>query len=122
MPFDREPVGETRHLIDDDAAARGIANGDTVRVFNDRGATLLPVKVTRDIAPGVVTIKEGAWFAPDATGTDTSGCANALAEDRAAPCGATTYNTNLVEVEAASSAALSVLPERGRPARAPARK
>ena len=24
MPLDREPVGETRHLIDDDAAARGI--------------------------------------------------------------------------------------------------
>ena len=85
----------------DDAAARGIANGDRVRVFNDRGATFLPVKVTRDIAPGVVSIKEGAWFAPDANGTDTSGCANALAEDRAAPSGATTYNTNLVEVELA---------------------
>jgi len=31
-----------------------------------------------------------------------AGCANALAEDRSAPCGATTYNTNLVEVEPAS--------------------
>ncbi|MCW5734439.1 MAG: molybdopterin-dependent oxidoreductase [Enhydrobacter sp.] len=85
----------------DDASARGIANGDRVRVFNDRGATFLPAKVTRDIAAGVISIKEGAWFAPDADGTDTSGCANALAEDRAAPSGATTYNTNLVEVELA---------------------
>jgi anaerobic dimethyl sulfoxide reductase subunit A len=85
----------------DDAARRGIANGQTVRVFNDRGSTVLPVMVTRRIAPGVVSIKEGAWFTPDVDGTDARGCANVLAEDRSAPCGATTYNTNLVEVSAA---------------------
>jgi anaerobic dimethyl sulfoxide reductase subunit A len=83
----------------EDAAARGIADRDTVRVFNDRGSTLLPVKVTPRIAPGVVSIKEGAWFTPNGQGIDTRGCANVLADDRAAPCGATTYNTNLVEVE-----------------------
>jgi anaerobic dimethyl sulfoxide reductase subunit A len=85
----------------EDAAQRGIANGQKVRVFNDRGSTVLPVKVTRRIAPGVVSIKEGAWFTPDADGTDTKGCANVLAEDRSVPCGATTYNTNLVEVAVA---------------------
>jgi anaerobic dimethyl sulfoxide reductase subunit A len=84
-----------------DAAARGIADGQTVRVFNDRGSTRLPVKVTPHIAPGVVSIKEGAWFTPDSDGADTTGCANALTADRSAPCGATTYNTNLVEVERA---------------------
>jgi anaerobic dimethyl sulfoxide reductase subunit A len=84
-----------------DAVSRGIRDGERVRVFNDRGSTVLPVKVTRRIAPGVVSIKEGAWFRPDRAGTDTSGCANVLSEDRAAPCGATTYNTNLVEVERA---------------------
>jgi anaerobic dimethyl sulfoxide reductase subunit A len=84
-----------------DAASRGIRDGERVRVFNDRGSTMLPVKVTRRIAPGVVSIKEGAWFSPGGDGADTSGCANALTEDRAAPCGATTYNTNLVEVERA---------------------
>ena len=51
---------------------------------------------------GLVSIKEGAWFTPDGAGTDTTGCANALADDRSAPCGATTYNTNLVEVERGS--------------------
>ena len=55
-----------------DARARGITNGQTVRVFNDRGSTFLPVKVTPRIAPGVVSIKEGAWFTPDADGTDTA--------------------------------------------------
>ena len=69
-----------------------------MRVFNDRGATVLPVRVTTRIARGAVSIKEGAWFTPDAEGTDTRGCANVLTDDRSAPCGATTYNTNQVEV------------------------
>jgi anaerobic dimethyl sulfoxide reductase subunit A len=84
-----------------DAKARGIADGALVRVFNARGATLLPAHVTNRIAPGVVSIKEGAWFAPNGNGTDTQGCANVLSDDRSAPCGATTYNTNQVEVELA---------------------
>jgi anaerobic dimethyl sulfoxide reductase subunit A len=84
----------------EDARARGIVDGQRVRVFNERGSTVLPVKVTDRIAPGVVSIKEGAWFTPDGEGADRTGCANALTNDRSAPCGATTYNTNLVEVEA----------------------
>ncbi len=82
-----------------DAAARGIADGDRVRVFNDRGATILPARVTDRIARGVVSIKEGAWFTPDAEGRDTRGCANVLTADRSAPSGATTYNTCQVGVE-----------------------
>jgi anaerobic dimethyl sulfoxide reductase subunit A len=83
-----------------DAAARGIADGQPARVFNDRGATVLPARVTERIAPGVVSIKEGAWFTPDGGGTDTRGAANVLTEDRAAPCGATTFNSCLVQIEA----------------------
>ena len=85
----------------DDARTRGIADGQMVRVFNDRGATVMPVRVTDRIAPGVVSIKEGVWFTPDADGVDTRGCANVLTEDRSSPCGATTYNTNWVEIAAA---------------------
>ena len=85
----------------DDARARGIVDGQTVRIYNDRGATLLPAKVTKRIAKGVVAIKEGAWFTPNGNGVDTKGCANALTEDRPAPSGATTYNTTLIEVEPA---------------------
>ena len=81
-----------------DAAARGITDGRPVRVFNARGATILPARVTDRIAPGVVSIKEGAWFTPNVDGDDTAGCANILTDDRSAPCGATTYNTCLVEV------------------------
>ena len=81
-----------------DAAARGIVNGQRVRVFNDRGATVLPAHVTERIARGVVSIKEGAWFTPNTAGEDTRGCANVLTEDRATPAGAPTYNTCLVEI------------------------
>jgi anaerobic dimethyl sulfoxide reductase subunit A len=82
----------------DDAAARGITDGQRVRVWNDRGSTVLPVRVTDRIFRGVVSIKEGAWFTPDATGGDVHGCANVLTDDRSAPSGATTYNTNRVDV------------------------
>ena len=82
----------------EDATARGIADGQMVRVFNQRGATIVPARVTDRIARGVVSIKEGAWFTPGPSGTDTRGCANVLTEDRASPCGAPTYNTCLVEI------------------------
>ena len=83
-----------------DAAARGISDGQPVRIFNDIGATVLPAQVTDRIAPGVVSIKEGAWYTPGTDGADSQGCANVLTTDRAAPCGATTYNTNQVQIEA----------------------
>jgi anaerobic dimethyl sulfoxide reductase subunit A len=82
----------------DDAAARGLTQGQRVRVFNGRGTTVLPVRITDRIAPGVVSMKEGAWFTPDAAGIDQRGCANVLTDDRSAPCGATTYNTCFVDV------------------------
>jgi anaerobic dimethyl sulfoxide reductase subunit A len=81
-----------------DAAARGIVNGGPVRVFNERGATVLPARVTDRIAPGCVSIKEGAWFTPDARGQDTHGCANVLTEDRASPAAAAAFNSTFVEV------------------------
>jgi anaerobic dimethyl sulfoxide reductase subunit A len=84
-----------------DARSRGLQDGQRVLVFNDIGQTELPVQVTDWIMPGVVSIKEGAWFTPEADGIDRQGCANALTTDRSAPCGATTYNTNQVEVRAA---------------------
>jgi anaerobic dimethyl sulfoxide reductase subunit A len=82
-----------------DAAARGITDGQRVRVFNHRGATMLPARVTDRIAPGCVSIKEGAWFTPDARGDDTKGCANVLTGDRASPAAAATFNSTFVDIE-----------------------
>ncbi len=47
-----------------DAAERGIKNGDTVFVFNDRGTLRLPARVTERIMPGVISVPQGAWYDP----------------------------------------------------------
>jgi len=60
----REPLW----LNIEDANARGINEGDVVRVFNDRGATLAGAIVTDRIRPGVVMLQEGAWYDPDKPG------------------------------------------------------
>lgn len=56
----REPLT----LNPQDAQVRGIAEGDVVKVFNERGAFLAGVRVSDDIRPGVVQIATGAWFDP----------------------------------------------------------
>lgn len=56
----REPLT----INTEDARARGIADGDVVKVFNSRGAFLAGVIVCGDIRPGVVQIATGAWFDP----------------------------------------------------------
>ena len=47
-----------------DAAARGIADGDIIRLFNERGACLAGVRVTDDIRRGVIQLPTGAWYDP----------------------------------------------------------
>ncbi|OLM32573.1 Anaerobic dimethyl sulfoxide reductase chain A [Pseudonocardia sp. Ae717_Ps2] len=48
----------------DDAATRGIADGDLVRLHNDRGACLAAARVTDEVRAGVVQLPTGAWFDP----------------------------------------------------------
>ncbi|MBP0446301.1 molybdopterin-dependent oxidoreductase [Roseomonas sp. SSH11] len=59
----REPI----RMNPADAAARGLAGGDIVRVFNDRGACLAGVVVTENLRPGVVAMSTGAWWDPQET-------------------------------------------------------
>jgi anaerobic dimethyl sulfoxide reductase subunit A len=85
-----------------DAEARGIADGDNVRVWNDRGEIIMPVRLTLRIMPGVVDIPQGAWFTPDGQGVDRRGCANVLTSERPTPyCYGNTQQTIAVQVEKA---------------------
>jgi biotin/methionine sulfoxide reductase len=48
-----------------DAAVRGIADGDIVRLFNDRGACLAAAIVSDDVMAGVIQLSTGAWYDPE---------------------------------------------------------
>ena len=66
----REPIT----LHPDDAAAREVAAGDVVRVFNDRGACLAGVRLDDGQLPGVAMLATGAWFDPLEPGVPGSLC------------------------------------------------
>ena len=66
----REPVA----MHPADAAARGIAAGDAVRLFNDRGACLATAVLDEGVRPGVVQLATGAWFDPEVRGEPGAMC------------------------------------------------
>jgi anaerobic dimethyl sulfoxide reductase subunit A len=101
IPWLRELESQAVFINSADAQARGICDGDLVRVFNDRGKMIIQAKVTERIMPGVVDVPNGRWYNPDGQGVDRGGCANVLTKDAYSPGGAFPYNTCLVEVQKA---------------------
>ena len=69
-----------------DAAARGIAEGDFVRIYNDRGACLASAMVSDAVLAGVVQLPTGAWYDPATDGNERLLCAhgnpNVLTRDK----------------------------------------
>jgi biotin/methionine sulfoxide reductase len=89
-----------------DAEARGLADGDIVRVFNDRGQTLAGVIVADLVMPGVIQFPTGAWFDPanplkPATALEKHGNPNVLTRDEGTSRlgQGTSAHSALVEVE-----------------------
>ncbi|MDP3747667.1 MAG: molybdopterin guanine dinucleotide-containing S/N-oxide reductase [Phenylobacterium sp.] len=74
----REPI----YLNPADAAARGIADGDLVEVFNDRGRCLAGAIVSDDIMTGVIRLATGGWYDPAPDGLDRNANPNSLTLDR----------------------------------------
>jgi anaerobic selenocysteine-containing dehydrogenase len=56
----------------DDAAARGLADGTRVRVWNDLGEVRLPLRVTDAVPRGVVCSLKGAWLRTSDNGQTVS--------------------------------------------------
>lgn len=74
---------EACRLNPEDAAARGIATGDVIRMFNDRGACLAGAVVSDDVMRGVIALPTGAWLDIDQeTGLERHGNPNVLTADR----------------------------------------
>ncbi len=71
----REPIW----INPDDAKAKGIKNGDLVRVYNKRGQILCGAVVTKNIRKSVVKVSEGAWYDPLNAGEIGSLCKNGSA-------------------------------------------
>ncbi len=69
-----------------DAAARGIADGDLVRAFNDRGSVILAARLTERVPAGVVHSYEScADYEPAGApgeSPDLAGCVNILTPKR----------------------------------------
>lgn len=84
----------------EDAEARGIKDGDEVRIYNERGTVIIPAVVTARIMKGVVAMSQGGWYTPDEKGIDRRGSINVLTSS-AYPTPLAKGNpqhTNLVEV------------------------
>nr|WP_092069069.1 DMSO/selenate family reductase complex A subunit [Dendrosporobacter quercicolus]NSL47330.1 molybdopterin-dependent oxidoreductase [Dendrosporobacter quercicolus DSM 1736]SDL85505.1 anaerobic dimethyl sulfoxide reductase subunit A [Dendrosporobacter quercicolus] len=82
-----------------DAAERGLNDGELVKVYNDRGIIVLPVKVTSRIMPGVASVPQGAWWMPDAEGVDRRGSINTLTKYHPTPLAfGNPTHTNLVQI------------------------
>ena len=89
---DPEPMLEMSLV---DAAARGIADGDRVRVFNDRGELAAAARLAPGLRAGCVSMTNGWWISD-------GGAVNLLSLGRETDLGhGAAFHDNLVEVERA---------------------
>ena len=83
-------------LHPDEAARRGLADGATVRLFNERGAVGLVLRVSDEVLPGVVLVPGQR---PD--GEAPAGTINLLCSDRYTDIGdGATYQSTFLDVAA----------------------
>ena len=86
-------------LHPDDARARGLADGQQVRLFNERGAVGLMLRVSDEVQPGVALVPGQR---PDAEAV--AGTVNMLCSDRYTDMGeGATYQSTFLDVAAWSA-------------------
>jgi anaerobic selenocysteine-containing dehydrogenase len=99
-----ELVRKTAALVihPDDAHARAIAEGDTVRVYNELGTVTCHAAVSPTVRPGTVSLPKGLWGRHTLNGST----ANALTPDTLTDIGAgACFNDARVQVERVGGAA-----------------
>jgi anaerobic selenocysteine-containing dehydrogenase len=97
---------EARHacwLSVADAKARGVKDGDLVRVYSPQGEMVMPAYVTPRVAPGTSNVGYGGWWVPSTVktklmpdGIDMRGMHNILTPSAQYPwiCGVNSVQTN----------------------------
>jgi anaerobic selenocysteine-containing dehydrogenase len=96
----RRREGEPSLLVHpDDAARRGIADGQWVRVWNDRGECRLRARVSEDTAPGTVITRSTHWNRLSPGGANINRTTSQRESDLG---GGATFYTNMVEVAPAA--------------------
>jgi anaerobic selenocysteine-containing dehydrogenase len=100
LPALRDKAGPQRVLLHaEDAAARGLRDGDVARVVNDRGEYLAAVEVSDRVPPGIVGGAKGHW--PKLNPGGISIAATVMERDADMGRGAL-FHDNRVEVERAA--------------------
>nr|WP_315593464.1 molybdopterin guanine dinucleotide-containing S/N-oxide reductase [uncultured Cupriavidus sp.] len=83
---EKRDAREVCRLNPADASARGIADGDLVRLYNARGACLASAMLSDAVMVGVVQLPTGAWYDPATDGNGEPLCAhgnpNVLTRDK----------------------------------------
>ena len=82
-------------LSPEDAATRGIADGDEVIIQNDRGSCTLRATVTDDVPSGVAVAHKGRWASRSPDGRNVNYTTSDALADLA---GQSTFHSNLVEI------------------------
>ena len=107
IPWLREAWSNPVFLNAEDAAARGIAEGDTVLLTSPHGQTLREAALTNRVMPGVVMLPHGAWVDKDETDKiDTAGADNILCGAIPTGQGTSGWNTCIARVERYDGSAL----------------
>ena len=97
LKAEREPCLD---MHPDDAASRGVVDGDRVCVYNERGEVDLRVKVSDRVRSGVVSMPSGWWASLSPGGSS----ANALTSDGLTDLGGgADFHDTLVEVKKMSA-------------------
>ncbi len=101
LPFALKEAGEpSLDIHPRDAAARGIAEGDAVRIFNGRGSFVTKARISERARPGVVAALSVWWKKLSPDGRNANEVTSQALADMG---GAATYYDCLVEVERAGA-------------------
>ena len=78
---DKRNGREVLRLSLEDARRLGIQTGDTLRLWNERGACLATAQPDAHVREGVVVLPTGAWLTPNGDGLDLAGNPNVVTAD-----------------------------------------